>query len=180
MDPNELEELLNRAVKEITDKIQNDTITQDNAKLDDSIKESAPAPEPEQDPAPEPEQDPAPDQESAPDEESAPEPAQESVDSTENKLNMANIMELLKNSSVAENDTIKELLTNISNNENSNPIPTDLQSKFKELTALLKIYKPVVVDKVKGSNEIPKDLADVARHTMSFFLEKMVDMLDEK
>jgi len=33
---------------------------------------------------------------------------------------------------------------------------------------------------VKGSTEIPKDLVDVARHTMGFFLEKVVDMLDEK
>ena len=73
---------------------------------------------------------------------------------------------------------MQNILASLKSSDKKN-IPPELNTKLKELFNLLKAYKPIVVDKVKGNNEKPKDLVEIARHTMGFFLEKVVDMIDE-
>ena len=90
-----------------------------------------------------------------------------------------NILSLL-NSKNSNSETIQNLIKSLSNSNTQTHLPPEVNSKLKELATLLKVYKPVVVEKVKGKNEAPKDLVDVARHTFGFFLDKMVDMLDEQ
>lgn len=231
MDSVDLEELLNKAVQEISNKIDidqlmsenNESKSEDNIEPDqesvpvEQVEEHEPVEQVEEQPEPveqveqveEPVEEPVPVQESVPVQEpiEEPVPVQEpveepveepvpveqveeqepveeqdsgKVDSDENKLDVANMLELLKNANVSDNDTIKQLMKNFADKESNAPLPSEIHNKFKELATLLKVYKPVVVDKVKGSNETPKDLADVARHTMGFFLEKVVDMLDDK
>jgi hypothetical protein len=84
------------------------------------------------------------------------------------------------NNKDSKSETMQQLINSLSNNTSSSQLPPEVNSKIKELANLLKIYKPIVVDKVKGKNEAPKDIVDVARHTFGFFLDKMVDMLDEQ
>jgi len=90
-----------------------------------------------------------------------------------------NILSML-NSKNSNSETIQNLIKSLSNSNTQTHLPPEVNSKLKELATLLKVYKPVVVEKVKGKNEAPKDLVDVARHTFGFFLDKMVDMLDEQ
>ena len=98
---------------------------------------------------------------------------------TSSTPDIENILSLL-NSKNSNSETIQNLIKSLSNSNTQTQLPPEVNSKLKELATLLKVYKPVVVEKVKGKNEAPKDLVDVARHTFGFFLDKMVDMLDEQ
>jgi hypothetical protein len=98
---------------------------------------------------------------------------------TSENPDLENILKMLKNKD-SKSETMQQLINSLSNNTASSHLPPEVNSKIKELANLLKIYKPIVVDKVKGKNEAPKDIVDVARHTFGFFLDKMVDMLDEQ
>ena len=124
---------------------------------------------------------------SEPAQEPVQEPAQKSVvvnedaSSTDSKgsPDIQSILNML-NTKNSNSETMQNLIKSLSNSNTQNPLPPEVNSKLKELATLLKVYKPVVVEKVKGKNEAPKDLVDVARHTFGFFLDKMVDMLDEQ
>jgi hypothetical protein len=189
MDEIDLEELLNQAVKEIETNISLDENTMnkvlstvsdeelDLTTLDNSNNEEPVAPEPAQEPVA---QEPVA-------QEPVQEPAQKSVvvnedaSSTDSKgsPDIQSILNML-NSKNSNSETMQNLIKSLSNSNTQNPLPPEVNSKLKELATLLKVYKPVVVEKVKGKNEAPKDLVDVARHTFGFFLDKMVDMLDEQ
>lgn len=204
MDEVDLEELLNQAVKEIETNMSLDennmnkvlsTVSDeelDLTTLDSSMEEVAmEAPATEEPAMHEPAL-----HEPAIQEHATQEPAPQTPDSLHNEKTLntdehptstdssstpdiENILSML-NSKNSNSETIQNLIKSLSNSNTQTQLPPEVNSKLKELATLLKVYKPVVVEKVKGKNEAPKDLVDVARHTFGFFLDKMVDMLDEQ
>ena len=194
MDEVDLEELLNQAVKEIETNMSLDennmnkvlsTVSDeelDLTTLDSSMEEVAMEAHATEEPAMH--------------EPAIQEPAPQTPDSLHNEKTLntdehptstdssstpdiENILSML-NSKNSNSETIQNLIKSLSNSNTQTHLPPEVNSKLKELATLLKVYKPVVVEKVKGKNEAPKDLVDVARHTFGFFLDKMVDMLDEQ
>lgn len=79
-----------------------------------------------------------------------------------------------------EYKTVNNMEDSISKYKNINDLRPSIYPKMQELANLLKIYKPVVIDKVKGNNDTPQTISDIARHTLGIFLDKMVDMLNEQ
>ena len=190
------ENTMNKVLSTVSDE-ELDLTTLDNSKNEEVVA-SEPAQEPvsEQEPvsAPEPAPEPVAQEPvaqepvaSEPAQEPVQEPAQKSVvvnedaSSTDSKgsPDIQSILNML-NTKNSNSETMQNLIKSLSNSNTQNPLPPEVNSKLKELATLLKVYKPVVVEKVKGKNEAPKDLVDVARHTFGFFLDKMVDMLDEQ
>jgi len=209
MDEVDLEELLNQAVKEIETNISLDennmnkvlsTVSDeelDLTTLDSSMEEVAMEAHATEEPAMhEPAMHEPAMHEPAMHEPAIQEPAPQTPDSLHNEKTLntdehptstdssstpdiENILSML-NSKNSNSETIQNLIKSLSNSNTQTHLPPEVNSKLKELATLLKVYKPVVVEKVKGKNEAPKDLVDVARHTFGFFLDKMVDMLDEQ
>jgi len=209
MDEVDLEELLNQAVKEIETNISLDennmnkvlsTVSDeelDLTTLDSSMEEVAMEAHATEEPAMhEPAMHEPAMHEPAMHEPAIQEPAPQTPDSLHNEKTLntdehptstdssstpdiENILSML-NSKNSNSETIQNLIKSLSNSNTQTQLPPEVNSKLKELATLLKVYKPVVVEKVKGKNEAPKDLVDVARHTFGFFLDKMVDMLDEQ
>ena len=203
MDEVDLEELLNQAVKEIENNISNDNkllnhiveeldLTNNDASqnLDDSCdsenekSDEANADAKEAIANTDAQEANADAQEANTDEANA--DAQEAIANTDTSKeqpdenpDLENILKMLNNKD-SNSETMQQLIKSLSNNTASSQLPPEVNSKIKELANLLKIYKPIVVDKVKGKNEAPKDIIDVARHTFGFFLDKVVDMLDEQ
>jgi hypothetical protein len=63
--------------------------------------------------------------------------------------------------------------------DNKEDMPEELNAKLKDLLSSLKAYKEVVVKKVKGNDDKPKNMQSLVRHTTAFVLDKFLDIIDE-
>lgn len=105
--------------------------------------------------------------------------SEEKVKSEESKISQEEINDLIAMLNKQNQNKETNLTKMLKKFDNKEDMPEELNAKLKDLLSSLKAYKEVVVKKVKGNDDKPKNMQSLVRHTTAFVLDKFLDIIDE-